>query len=108
MATVLIIGSHRESQVDLATCLRARGHSVHVSDYQDLPLSAWTRITPEVEIAIFDVTSINKESMAALQRLCLSDCQTFGKPLVLCYSGVNRGPDFELSMERLGARFVYV
>jgi response regulator RpfG family c-di-GMP phosphodiesterase len=107
MATVLIVGNDCESRRELAASLRTRGHSVLVSDYQELLLPTGGVIASEVEIAIFDVTSLNERDTSLLRQLCLHDPRETRSPLVLCYSLVNRGPGFELAMESIGARFAY-
>jgi hypothetical protein len=108
MATVLIVGNERESQLELAASLRTRRHSVLVSDYQALSLPTSSTSASGFEIAIFDVTSLTKEGKTILHRFCLGDLREKRAPRVLCYSRVNHGSKLELSMERLGVRFVYV
>jgi hypothetical protein len=107
MATVLIVGNERESQTELAAILRARRHSVLISNYRELSLPTGSMIAAEIEIAIFEVTSLNEDSTTILNQFCLGDLRQ-KRPLVLCYSRLNHGPKFELAMERLGVRFVYV
>jgi hypothetical protein len=107
MATILIVGNERERQTELAASLKAHEHSVLISDYQELSLPTGGTIASEVEIAIFDVTSLNERDTSLLRQLCLRDLREARSPLVLCYSLVNRGPGFELAMESIGARFAY-
>jgi CheY-like chemotaxis protein len=107
MATVLIVGNERESQTELAASLEVGGHAVTFSDYREQSLSSWDKICSNVDVAIVDVTSLADEKTELLRQFCLRDPRHRNAPPVLCYSRVNRGPHFELAIERLGARFVY-
>jgi hypothetical protein len=107
MAAVLLIGSDRTYRENLASTLRARGHSVMVADWCRLPSADWNARMSAVEIAVFDVTQIDDVSRSQLCRICQCPRQDGFPVLVLCYSRAYRGPRFELDIERLGARFVY-
>jgi hypothetical protein len=107
MATILIVGHDQTGQTRLATSLRARGHSVFLRDWHGISSSTRGEISSEADVAIFDVTSLVGEEMELLRGFCLHDLGDRGTPLVLCFSRRYHGPRFELSIESLGARFVY-
>jgi hypothetical protein len=94
-------------QTELAESLRARGHSVILSNYTELSLPSSSGLNSGAEIAVFDVTHPARERVAFVRQFCLHNSLGVCAWLVLCYSRVYHGPKFELSIERLGARFVY-
>ena len=107
MAKILLIGTDREHQDNLVHRLRVRGHSVEiVNDWASLEVKRRTLML-SAEIVIIDVTQLTENNRPDLRRTCqavrMDGCPT----LVLCYSRIDRGPRFELAIERLGARYVY-
>jgi DNA-binding response OmpR family regulator len=107
MATILLIGSDQTNQENLASTLRARGHSVMTADWSRLQSADWNTRMSAAEIAMFDVTQLDEDSRRQLRRICQWPRQDGFPILVLCYSRAYRGPRFELDIERMGARFVY-
>jgi DNA-binding response OmpR family regulator len=107
MATILLIGSDREYQENLASKLRTRGHAVLMADNLRLSSTDGNDRMSSVEIVVFDVTHFNEDGKRQLRTICQQPRQDGFPVLVLCYSKVYRGPLFELDIERIGARFVY-
>jgi DNA-binding response OmpR family regulator len=107
MAKILLIGADREHRENLARRLRAHGHSVEiVNDWASSEVKRRTLISP-AEILIIDVTLLTENNGPDLRRTCHAARMDGYPTLVLCYSRTERGPRFELAIERLGARYVY-
>jgi hypothetical protein len=107
MATILLIGSDQTDQENLAATLRARGHSVLLTENWHFSSTDFNARLSSADIAIVDVTRLDEDSLRQLRHICLRTRQDQFPVHVLCYSRTFRGPRFELDIERLGARFVY-
>lgn len=107
MARVLLIGSDRMYQENLATQLRTRGHVVEVANDCRGVTRAQCALRSSAEIVVVDVTQLSEDGRHQLLRICQQPREDGFPSLVLCYSRTNHGPQFELSIERLGARYVY-
>ena len=107
MATILLVGSERADQDNLASTLQNRGHDVILADDHRRSLTNWNAHMSSVEIVVFDVTNLNYDSKRRLRSICQLSRPDGSPVLVLCISRSYRGPRFELDIERLGARFVY-
>jgi hypothetical protein len=106
MAKILLIGTDGEHRHNLACRLRVRGHSVDIVN--DWASEVKRHILMQaVEIVIIDVTQLAENDRPDLRRTCQTVRMDGYPALVLCYSRSDRGPHFELAIERLGARFVY-
>jgi DNA-binding response OmpR family regulator len=110
MAKILMIGSGHEQEEVVAVTLRSRGHAVRnvrshlaMSDTPDASLR-----TDDTDIIVIDVTRPTDNARGIIRRICHQPRPDGVIALILCYSRVDHGPQFELSVERLGARYVYV
>jgi DNA-binding response OmpR family regulator len=106
MASILLVSGDRMGRDDLAAKLRARGHSVILTCTKGLSVKLAAHLQ-SVEIVIFDVTALANGDKETLRQLCQFPRQDSCPALVLCYSRIDRGPHFELALERLGVRYVY-
>jgi DNA-binding response OmpR family regulator len=107
MATILLLGSDKKNQENLASALRAKGHSILVADNCRISFTDWSARISSAEIAVFDVTRLDDDGKRQLRSVCQQPWRDGVPVLVLCYSRAYHGPRFELDIERLGARFVY-
>ena len=107
MATILLIGSERVDQENLASTLRKHGHEVLVADNSRQLITDWNARLSSVELVVFDITHLNDDSGRQLRSICQLSRPDGFPVLVLCVSRSYRDPRFELDIERLGARFVY-
>jgi hypothetical protein len=107
MAMILLIGTDQEHQENLACRLRVRGHSVRIVNDSASSEVERRALILSAEVLIIDVTQLAETNRPDLRQTC-EEAQMDGHPaLVLCYSRTDRGPRFELAIERLGARYVY-
>jgi hypothetical protein len=106
MATILLIGSDATDQENLASKLRRRGHAVLLADNRRNYSTDWTARRSTVEIALFDVTSLDDDCKHRSDRICRWPKKDGFPILVLCFTRSCRGPRFEFEIESLGARFV--
>ena len=98
-------GVHREQ---LISALRDEGYATRSSDLKgvqnDLDLSF---ILESAKAVIFDLTALSAATWSDLTRIC-GFRSIDGLPVpVICPTRVDRGPAFELNIERLGAQLLY-
>jgi hypothetical protein len=108
MYNVILIDNNEMHAETLTARLRNRGLNVmrHVESIS--ALSMLKRGDTSWDLVLINVSGSSQtwlKILRQLQELCVSSSHC--RPLVLCLSTVRREPQFELQIERLGARFVY-
>jgi hypothetical protein len=58
MASILIMSSDEKGEIGLTASLKARGHSVSFRDWRWVSSSTRAEIGSQVDVVIFDVTSL--------------------------------------------------
>ena len=92
----------------LALRLRGLRHKVLIPDTNGKSLSELQdEELQHADFVIFDLSRVNHAIWSELRRICRFRKQD-GLPLMLlCWSQIYRGPEFQLLVEKLGARLVY-
>jgi DNA-binding NarL/FixJ family response regulator len=106
-AVILIDGDEKHAEA-LADRLRARSLDVIRHVKSNTALSMLKRRGTPCDLVLINVSDSSRPWLRILREL-QEACFSFSHchPLVLCLSTVKREPQFELQIERLGARFVY-
>jgi hypothetical protein len=60
------------------------------------------------DLIIIDLTSDDRTALTLLGEVARRRAETGPRPMVLCVASAYRGPQFELGLERKGARLAYV
>jgi len=106
VAEILLVKFDQVTEGRLAELFGCRGHHA-ITHSGDQPLSQVLR-RRGFDLVILDVScdySITRKHVAAVR----ARREQHGlRPMLLCVSRVYRGPQFELELEREGARVVYV
>lgn len=108
MATILLMNFYEENGRRLAAFLRAEHHEVRmfVSNQQ---LPKWLQHQGDtIDLIIIDASQNERAGSSLLAGIVLYRAQYGPSPTVLCVSRVYRGPQFQLDLEKKGARLVYV
>jgi hypothetical protein len=108
MYTVMLIDNDEMHAEALAARLRARGLNVVRHRKADHALSVLIHKRTHCDLALINVSDLSQPWLRIVRKLqdaCFSSSHCC--PLVLSLSTVKREPQFELQIERLGARFVY-
>lgn len=106
---VAILDSDSEHAEILADRLRGRQLTLTTHRKLEDALQALRREHPAWDILVVNVTDASQPWLAILRRLqeACSSYSSSQTPLFLCTSKIKRHPQFQLSLERLGVRFVY-
>jgi hypothetical protein len=92
-------------------CGRLRFHALEVDVCCDRQraVTRLRRASADYEVVILNASNIEIPCfniLARLQEACFQSGR-YPAPLFLCTSSTKRSPEFELRIERLGARYVY-
>jgi hypothetical protein len=106
VAEILLVKFDQVTEGRLAELFGCRGH--HATTYSgDQPLSRLLR-RHGFDLVILDVSCDCAITRKHVGVVSASREQNGLRPMLLCVSRVYRGPQFELELERAGARVVYV
>lgn len=105
---LLLVRFDNASEGRLTELLRQRGYRVSAYSREESLLECLSRFGREIDLVILDVSGNDPEVRNYLAEIVRYRAQHGHRPMVLCVSRVYRGPQFELELERKGARVVYV
>jgi DNA-binding response OmpR family regulator len=108
MAKILLANFDEQAGISLAAFLRNEHHDVYVALEDQAFSQLLGRYGTATDLVILDVSSRKKHSYDLLAQIASRRVQHGPRPMILCISRVYRGPQFELDLERKGARVVYV
>jgi hypothetical protein len=94
---------------NLTIALRNLRYKVFVPEEHGIPLQALKDAELlQADFILFDLTRLNHNTVwLPLRRICRLRTPD-GMPLMVhCFSRIDRGPDFHLMVEKLGARMAY-
>jgi hypothetical protein len=93
----------------LALTLRGYGYRVIVpEEHRESLFEVKNEHLQQANLIVFDLTYLNYNIWRELRRICRSR-RPDGLPLMLsCWSRIDRGPEFRLLVEKLGARLAYI
>lgn len=108
MPSVLIIDRDQAHSMEIADCLRARQLTVTACRELAGGLQILRREACTWDVVVVNVSDASQPWVAILRHL-LETCsdKPTPAPLFLCTSRIKRDQQFQLSIERLGVRFVY-
>ena len=109
MPHVLLVDTDQRHAERIRECLESHALEVEVcSDSEEA--STWLRReSSNYEVVVLNISDVKLPWFSILARLheaCFQS-QRYPTPLFLCTSSTKRSPEFQLRMERLGARYVY-
>jgi hypothetical protein len=107
MAKILLVNFDREQAVSLAGFLRLQRHESWIAEH-DWPLSHVVRSFGGTDLVIVDISHREQYARNLLIQIANYRAMHGPRPMALYISRVYRGPQFELEIERKGARFLYV
>jgi CheY-like chemotaxis protein len=106
--SVALVDSDAIHAAALANRLRARQLNLTAHRSPEDALQALRRDFAKPDIMIVNVSDISQPWLAILRRLqeACSGHSSPQTPLFLCTTRIKRHPEFQLSLERIGVRFV--
>jgi DNA-binding NarL/FixJ family response regulator len=108
MHTLILIDSDKVHAEGLAERLRARGLNVMRQAEPKSALSMLRRASTPCDLVLINVSNSSQPWLRTLRELQESGhSSSRSHPLVLCLSTGKKDPQFQLALERMGARFVY-
>jgi DNA-binding response OmpR family regulator len=108
MAKILLANFEEEAGVRLSVFLRNEHHEVCLAFENDSFSQMLRRCGPATDLLILDVSRREKYTRDLLAQITSHRVQYGPRPMLLCISRAYRGAQFELDLERKGARVVYV
>lgn len=108
MADILLIRIQPDLFGALTELLEHKGHRVQICEGAQQITSRFNSREHSPDLAIIDVTVNDRESRMCLMQIKIIRARYGPRPALLCISKVYRGPQFELELERKGARIAYV
>lgn len=108
MGKILLANFEEEAGARLAAFLRNERHDVSTA-VDNEPLLPFTGTSDSVpDLVILDVSQNDRRVRNLLDQICSHRIKHGPRPMLLCISRAYRGAQFELDLERKGARVVYV
>jgi|HubBroStandDraft_1064217.scaffolds.fasta_scaffold1238499_2 DNA-binding response OmpR family regulator len=108
MAKILLANFDEEAGVRLTAFFRNERYEVRPA-FEDESLSQMLRrCGPATDLLILDVSRREKYARDLLAQITAYRLQHGPRPMLLCVLRAYRGAQFELDLERKGARVVYV
>jgi DNA-binding response OmpR family regulator len=107
MIETLLVNFDPKLAERLASLLASQGHRISICTGFKA-LRQLLRKSPGFDLAIVDVSFDTPTAGVQLAELQAYRVQHGPRPMLLCVSRVYRGPQFELELERKGARVAYV
>jgi DNA-binding response OmpR family regulator len=108
MGQILLMNFDEEMGSKLAVALRNQRHSVVMLPKDVSFAKALTLGKGSPDLVILDFSRIERNGRTLLSEIVFYRARYGPWPMLLCVSRVYRGPQFELDLERKGARVVYV
>jgi len=108
MYRALLVNENAVHAQHLCATLARRGISVVLAPSTEGALSILRKGSPLFEFVILAINDRSRtilRSLRELQRACRQQTFSVG-PLFLCISRIQQEPEFQLQIERLGARYV--
>jgi hypothetical protein len=106
---VLLVDHDQGHAERICQCLRFHALEVDVCPDPERAITRLRRESANYEVVILNVSEIFwpwLKTLARLQGVCLQS-RAYPSPLFLCTSSTKRSPEFELRVERMGARYVF-
>lgn len=108
MAAILLLGFDEDLQDALVTSMRVRRHQVFALDEAGDIVDELERQRNALELVIMDMSFPSENHRRALEEVERWRAEHENRPTLLCVSTIYRGPQFEIDIERKGARVIYV
>jgi hypothetical protein len=108
MAKILLANFDEEAGARLTAFLRNEHHEIGLSFENESFFQILRRCGAVNDLLILDVSRREKYARDLLAQISSHRLQYGPRPMVLCISRSYRGAQFELDLERQGARVVYV
>jgi hypothetical protein len=108
VARILLAGFGTEAAASLATLLEARRHTVEVCGGIAQSCRLIEQANTAIDLIILEVSLYRTPSFMLAIKSIKSHLGCFSLPIVLCVSTIFRGAQFEIELERQGARLVYL
>jgi hypothetical protein len=108
MAKILLANFDEEEGTRLTAFLRNEHHEVGLSFKDESFVQILRRCGAATDLLILDVSRREKYARELLAQVTSHRLQYGPRPLILCILRSYRGAQFELDLERQGARVVYV
>jgi DNA-binding response OmpR family regulator len=106
MANIILISPDATALAALTPELRKRGHVVRCAHCWDAVDGNPGEGPFLPEVVALDVTNLTEADWPMFRQFCRNWSSCTPPVLILCWSGIWRGPRFALEIERLGVRFV--
>ena len=108
MHSVLLIDNDQEHAEHVRERLRSHALEVEVCRETQWAITRLRQASVKYDVIILNVSTATDcfKTLAKLQDAC-SDSTYYPFPFFLCTSTTKRSPEFELRIERMGARYVY-
>lgn len=109
MPRVLLIDNNQGHAEHVSERLRSHALEVEVCRETQQAITRLRQASAEYEVIILNVSDAATDwfkTLAKLKDAC-SETGYYPSPLFLCTSSTKRLPEFELRIERVGARYVY-
>ena len=108
MAQILLANFDEEEGVRLTAVLRNEHHEVRLALENESFLQMLRRCGLTTDLLILDVSRRERYARDLLTQVTSHRIQHGPRPMLLCISRAYRGAQYELDLERKGARVVYV
>lgn len=108
MAAIVLVKFDPRSAITVAQLFRGRRHRVMVCDADQSLAPVLKRRDTSPDLVVLDVSTDDQNTRKYLEEIKRFRAQHGPRPMLLCVSGIYRGPRFELELEKRGARLVYV
>lgn len=108
MTDILLVDFNPAVTERLMEMLRAKCYSVSIHSCHRTLSETLSTHERNFDIVIIDVSTYSTAVRQHLTLLTAHRAERGPRPMILCVSQVDRGPQFELQLEREGARVVYV
>ena len=109
MPKVLLVDNDQGHAERACGCLRFHNLEVDVCRAPERAVALLRRASADYEVVILNVSDVLLpwfKTLARLQEACFQS-RGYPSPLFLCSSSTKRSPEFELRIERMGARYVF-
>jgi len=108
MAKILLANFDEEAGVRLTAFLRSEHHEVCLALENESFPQMLGRCGSVSDLLVLDVSRHERYARDLLAQISAHRVQYGPRPMLLCISRAYRGAQFELDLERKGARVVYV
>jgi DNA-binding response OmpR family regulator len=108
MAKIVLMNFDEEQGLRLAAFLRMERHEVVCALPKQTYLGWLHGQDDDADLVILDASYREKAFRQILEDIAARRARNGPRPMILCISRQYRGPQFQLDIERKGARLVYV